>query len=82
MAGPLSFQGIQGGEARERCDGCVHFHPIGELVPIGDGSIRVCRACYVDATAMVLTSRIPAKVNGDSEENANGVPCRRQTGID
>jgi len=43
MAGPLSFQGIQEGEALERCDGCDHFHPIGELVPIGDGSIRVCR---------------------------------------
>jgi hypothetical protein len=64
MAGPLSFQGIQEGEALERCDGCDHFHPIGELVPIGDNSIRVCRACYADATAMVLTSRIPAKADG------------------
>jgi len=64
MAGPLSFQGIQEGEALERCDGCDHFHSIGELVPIGDGSIRVCRACYADATAMVLTSRIQGKADG------------------
>ena len=64
MAGPLSFQGIQEGEALERCDGCDHFHPIGELVPIGDGSIRVCRACYANATAMVLTSGFRQRLTG------------------
>ena len=64
MAGPLSFQGIREGEALERCDGCDHFHPIGELVPIGDGSIRVCQACYANATAMVLTSGFRQRLTG------------------
>ena len=45
--------GIQDWEIQERCDGCGHM--ASKLVPIGDGSIKVCGACYAEATVMVFT---------------------------
>jgi hypothetical protein len=42
--------------AQEHCDGCGQSRPASGLVPIGDGSIKVCGACYAEATAMILTS--------------------------
>jgi hypothetical protein len=47
-------------EVQEQCDGCGRGHPVPELVPIGDGSVQVCRACYEKATAMVLTKEARA----------------------
>ena len=79
MADPLCFQGIQEVEAQERCDGCVRFHAVSELVAIGDGSIRVCRACYADATAMVLPSKMPAQSRADSEGSVNLTPSGKRT---
>ena len=56
MPKPIRVDEIQGGEVQETCDGCVQLHRASQLVPVGDGSIKVCGACYVKATAMVLTS--------------------------
>ncbi len=79
MAGRSCFQDIQEGDNQESCDGCVHLHPVSELIPIGDGSIRVCRACYADATAMVLPSEIPAaQTSGNSDGSANRIPRRKR----
>jgi hypothetical protein len=46
---------IEASEVRDQCDGCGQRHPVLGLIPIGDGLIRVCRACYEVATATVLT---------------------------
>ena len=39
----------------EKCDGCDQPCLAPELLPIGDGSIKVCASCYMGATAMVFT---------------------------
>jgi hypothetical protein len=52
---PCSGHRIQNRDVHEQCAGCGRLHMDSELMPIGDGSIRVCRACYRIATAMVLT---------------------------
>ena len=40
---------------REECDGCGQLYLVSKLFPIGDGAVKVCRACYAAATAMVFT---------------------------
>ena len=42
-------------EFHEHCDGCDEPRRASELSKIGDGSIKVCQACYSAATAMVST---------------------------
>ncbi len=45
--------GTEDREIQEPCDGCGQL--ASKLVPIGDGSIKVCGACYAEATVMVFT---------------------------
>ena len=56
MPKPIRLHRTQNGEAQETCDACVQFHPSIQLIPVGDGLVKVCGACYAEATAMMLTS--------------------------
>jgi hypothetical protein len=56
MAEPVSAHQKQHGEVEQTCDGCVQFHPSSELVPVGDGSIKVCEGCYAQAILVVVTA--------------------------
>ena len=38
-----------------RCDACGVNIPLEALRPLGDGSLRVCEACYPEATQFVCT---------------------------
>jgi hypothetical protein len=58
MKNPFGFRGPEDREAGQ-CDGCGQSHPASGLVPIGDGSIKVCGACYAEATAMVRDICVP-----------------------
>ena len=53
--------GLENREAQGDCDGCGQSSPVSRMLPIGDGSIRVCDACYAAATATVFTrvKRVP-----------------------
>jgi len=55
MPKPIRLHETQNGEVQETCDGCVQFYRSSQLFPVGDGSIKVCGACYAEATAMMLT---------------------------
>jgi hypothetical protein len=55
MEKPSGSSGPEERELQEQCDGCGQLRPASCLVPIGDGSIRVCQGCYASATAMVFT---------------------------
>lgn len=57
MTGASRCSCDQSGEAPERCDGCGESLTGSQLLPIGDGSIRVCEKCYTVATAMVSTRK-------------------------
>ena len=38
-----------------RCDACGVVIALEALRPVGDGSLRVCEACYPEATRFVCT---------------------------
>ena len=46
----IVFNGVK---PNEKCDGCRQQVAASKLLPIGGGSIKVCRTCLVQATAMV-----------------------------
>ena len=56
MRPPIPLHGAKNRKVVEACDGCNEPYPVGVLIPIVDGSIKVCAACHTAATAMVLTS--------------------------
>jgi hypothetical protein len=49
------LSGLEEREEQGECDGCGQSSPLSELLPVGDGSIKVCDACYGAATATVFT---------------------------
>src|SRR5262249_39920895 len=65
MKKPAGSHGPKDRKAQEVCDGCGKACPISSLFPIGDGSIKACRACYPKATSMVFTRK--AAKNGPAQ---------------
>jgi hypothetical protein len=57
-------------EVEERCGGCHESLPDLNLAPISDGSMKVCEACYPNATSMFFTEGAEREVSQQSLQSA------------